>query len=715
MVCTHEVQSQSYPTTILLDNFQKNTNRWLVGDLPNKAGQAILRDNRYIITSTSKTTNSFVYLNIPEVQDSLPYEIEAHLRQTEGVDNFGFGVVFGYANARTYYTLSITGNGYAQCVKNDQAPGQTSSQALTEELLPWKQVSAIRPLRSVNVLTIRKYADIIAFYVNGKHIHSAIASQCRWRGQGIGFMVSNIMTIEVSKLVVRSGGRETINGITSSQGAPDIVKEPLGININSRYIDFAPVISADGMTLYFSRVNDPVNISPQEKQDIWFSTLKKDDDGEMVWGPAQHPKFPLNNEGYNAVISVTPDGNSLLLMNTYTPDGRAKSIGLSISRRTNDSWTIPKDITITNFYNRAKYNEYCLSPDGKTMLMSVERDDSMGEKDLYVSFLMSDVGDNQVWSEPKHMGAVINTAGNESTPFIAADGVTVYYSTSGKPGYGDADVFVTRRLDSTWTRWSEPQNLGQPINSDGFDAYYTVPARGDYAYLVSTHPMRGDLDIYRVLLPFSARPRPVVLVAGRVLDAETQQPVSAKIVYEDLSLRKEIGIARTSPLDGAFKISLPAGTQYGFFAEAAGYYPSSEQINTTDLKSYTEITRDLLLKPIGTSTAIRLNNIFFDSGKSDLKQESFPELDRLAVFLLSNPSIEIELRGHTDNVGSKAYNDGLSQTRVNAVRDYLVRKKNIQSTRLRAKGYGMTAPIADNATEEGQQQNRRVDFQIVRR
>ncbi len=617
--------AQSYPLTILTENFQTNANRWLLGDLPNKSGQAMLRNGRYVISNTTKGLSNYVYIPVPELRDSLPYEIEAHIRQIDGGEEFGYGLVIGYANPNTYYSYSISSNGFAQFTRREQEHGQTTSQVTAEDIFPWTRNSAIRPIRNVNVLTIRKYADMIALYVNGKYVYSTVATPYRLRANGIGFCLHGTMSIEVSKLTIRTAPKENINLVPMPANASTLLKEPLDVNVNSRYNDYAPIISADAATLYFVRSNDPANVAPQEKQDIWYSQLRKNDDGEMGWGPAQHPRFPLNNEGYNAVISVTPDGNTLLLMNTYTNDGRAKGIGLSISRKIGETWSIPKDITITNFYNRAKYNEYCLSPDGRTMLMALERDDSMGDKDIYVSFLISDTNDNQVWSEPQHTGAVINTAGSEIAPFIAADGTTMYYSTHGKPGFGDADVFVTRRLDSTWTKWSEPQNLGSPINTAEFDAYYTMPARGDYAYMVSSHPTRGDLDIYRVALPDGARPRPVVLVAGNVLDADTRQPIAAKIIYEDLTARKEIGIARTNPQDGAFKISLPAGASYGFYAEANGYYPASEQINTTDLRVYTEIKRDLLLKPVGTATAIRLNNIFFDFRQSDLKTESFPD------------------------------------------------------------------------------------------
>jgi len=282
----------------------------------------------------------------------------------------------------------------------------------------------------------------------------------------------------------------------------------------------------------------------------------------------------------------------------------------------------------------------------------------------------------------------------------------------GLPGYGGADIFVSRRLDDTWLKWSPPLNLGMGINSDETDAFFYVAARGDSAYFSSTKNAIGNNDIYSVALPVSARPEPVIIVRGRVLHALTKEPLEASVRYELLPGGRQAGLARSNPLTGKYSVSLPAGAQYGVRAEAPGFYPRSEQFSAKELKQYVEIERDLFLVPIADGAVVRLNNVFFDFGKHALREESFPELDRLAVFLEANPEMNIELGGHTDNVGEDAANKTLSQNRVNSVLAYLT-SKSITAARLRAKGYGETKPVTTNDTEDGRQQNRRVEFTIL--
>ena len=272
-------------------------------------------------------------------------------------------------------------------------------------------------------------------------------------------------------------------------------------------------------------------------------------------------------------------------------------------------------------------------------------------------------------------------------------------------------MFVSRRLDSTWTNSSEPVNLGPQLNTSGWDAYYTIPASGEYAYFVSTTNSYGQEDIFRVKLPESLKPKPVVLISGRVLDANNN-PVDAKIIYETLPNGKEAGIARSDPKTGEYKIALPAGAKYGFLAEAQGFIAINENLDLQNIKYYREITRDLHLVPIEQGQTIRINNIFFEFGKYELLEDSYAELNRIVGFLKDNPNISIQINGHTDNVGIPKSNLILSKKRAEAVEDYLI-SKGINNTRLNVKGYGQTKPIEKNNTEEGRSRTRRVEFVIL--
>lgn len=242
-------------------------------------------------------------------------------------------------------------------------------------------------------------------------------------------------------------------------------REDLGDAINSPTDELAVVISYDNKTLYFTRQNHPQNIPPITNQDAWFST--QGEDGKF--SPAKSIPQPINNAQNNSIAGITPDGQTLLVLNVYNPDG-SMGAGVSLTRKEGESWGFPKKVEIKNFYNKNRYGEYNLSASGKTMLMTIQRDDGFGSKDVHVSFLQ----DDGTWSEPKNLGATLNTAESETSSFLAADGRTLYYSTNGLPGYGRNDVVVTQRLDDTWEKWSEPQNLGPDLNTPQWDAYYNL-------------------------------------------------------------------------------------------------------------------------------------------------------------------------------------------------------------------------------------------------
>lgn len=479
----------------------------------------------------------------------------------------------------------------------------------------------------------------------------------------------------------------------------------LGPSVNSQYDDILPVITPDGRKLYFCRSASPENVGGG-RQDIWYSTLLPDG----TWSTARNIGAPLNNDGNNYLTSITPDGNTALVGDAYS-DHRNQQRSVALTHQIASGWSTPVPIQIRNYYNNNRYCEFTLSNDGRIIIMAIERNDTRGGKDLYVSFRESD----STWSEPLHMGDVLNTPGNEATPFIASDGVSLYFSSEGHGGYGSFDVFVTRRLDSTWTNWSKPENLGENINTSGWDLYYTIPAAGDYAYFVSYSNTYGAGDIFRVKLPEVVRPKPVVLVRGRVFNKKTMEPITARIDYEILPSGQSIGDANSSPGSGDYQIVLPSGKRYGFRASAPGFLSINDNLDVTDLDKYAEIERDLFLVPIEEGQAIVINNIFFDYDKSTLRPESFPELKRIIDVLHKNPSLAVEFGGHTDSVASVVYNIKLSNARAQAVASYVEEHGSIPSSRIVAKGYGKARPVATNSTDEGRQLNRRVEMTILRR
>ena len=497
--------------------------------------------------------------------------------------------------------------------------------------------------------------------------------------------------------------------------ASGIIIEALDKNVNSEFKELNPLLSPDGKTLYFSRQNHPENTGGiQDKEDIWFSEL----DSAGRWQLARNMGSDFNNKGpnfLNTIQSVTPDGKSaiMLLGNKYLNNGRMLA-GVSISSHVGGTWSKPQALNIINDYNYAEKANYFLTDNRQTLLMSVEREDSHGDRDLYVTFMKTDSS----WSEPLNLGDVTNTAGEESAPFLASDDKTLYYSSDGFSGYGGNDIFVTRRLDDTWTKWSEPENLGPEINSPLEDLFFNIPASSEYAYY-SRGLSETNTDIFRVKLPIVKTPEPWVTVHGKIIDKATGKPLGARVIYELLPEGKGVGIARANQETGEYEIRLPAGQLYGLRSETDGMLSESQNLDLRDITSDQVIDgKDFNLEPIQVSaiaenTTIELNNLFFDFDKAILKPESAPELDRIVALMKDKPSLEIEIVGHTDSAGPDSYNLKLSERRAKAVVAYLT-KKGIAKGRTKAQFYGETKPIEPNETEEGREKNRRVEFKILK-
>jgi OmpA-OmpF porin, OOP family len=497
--------------------------------------------------------------------------------------------------------------------------------------------------------------------------------------------------------------------------ASGIVIEALDKNVNSEYSELNPVLSPDGKTMYFSRKNHPGNIGGvNDKEDIWYSEI----DSAGRWQLAQNmgPKF--NNEGpnfVNTIQSITPDGKSAIMVlgNKYLDNGKMLA-GVSISSNVGGQWTKPEALNIINDYNFNEKANYFLTNNRQTLLLSVEREDSRGDRDLYVSFMQ----DDSIWTEPLNLGDVVNSAGEDSAPFLASDDKTLYYASRGFSGYGGSDIYVTRRLDDTWTNWSEPENLGPEINSPLEDLFFNIPASSEYAYY-SRGVSETNTDIFRVKLPIVKSPDPWVTVRGKIIDATTGKPMAAKVIYERLPDGKELGITQTNPATGEYEIRLPAGHLYGVRAEAADKISESQNLDLRNVTHDSVIEHeDFTMKDINVATVeenvtIVLNNVFFDFDKAILKSESFPELNRIRDLMKVKSGMQIEIDGHTDATGPEQYNLGLSERRAKAVIKYLA-EQGIDSSRLAVKYFGESKPVDNNATVDGRRKNRRVEFKILK-
>lgn len=495
----------------------------------------------------------------------------------------------------------------------------------------------------------------------------------------------------------------------------------LGAGVNSNVGEYAPVVSSNGKKLIFAR-DCGVCAGGEE---VYISSLN--DSG--YWSPATKFGHPLNSRSNEIPLSLSADGNTLAVYGNYTGTlGRGDIFHLD---KTPQGWSnlqpYPAPLNSEYFESNATY-----SPDGAAILFVSERPGGVGEfhpkgifhrgdyegnTDIY-AFVPDSAGSGSV----VNLGRVINTPYTEYSPFIHPDGKTLYFSSNGHPGLGGLDVFKSTRLRSdAWTEWSEPVNLGKEINTANNDWGYQFDARGDKAYFAVSGRMDGygGSDIFTVGLPGKAQPFGVVTVTGTVTDPAGNF-LAADLRWNDLIAAKEVGRATSDPQNGEYIIHLPRGGKYAYYAEKPGYMGQSENVDLAEELGYREFVMDIVLHPVTAPlihqepqlvAVINMNNIFFDFDKSTLRSESKLELDRWVRMLNENPSVALEIYGHTDSVGSDAYNLGLSERRASVVRDYLV-NNGINAARLKAKGFGERQPVQSNRTYEGRQFNRRVEVRI---
>jgi OmpA-OmpF porin, OOP family len=327
-----------------------------------------------------------------------------------------------------------------------------------------------------------------------------------------------------------------------------------------------------------------------------------------------------------------------------------------------------------------------------------------------VSFMQ----DDSVWTEPLNLSKTINTAAEESAPFLSIDDKTLYFSSKGFSGFGGSDIYISKRLDDTWTNWSPPENMGNTINSPMEDLFFNIPANSEYAYY-SRGVSAENTDIFSIKLPILRSPDAWVNVTGKLIDSKTEAPIGAKIIYERLPDGKDMGLSQSDPKNGEFEIKLPTGYVYSIRAEAKNYISESQNIDLRNITTETKI--EFRLRPIEvvrleTNAMFTFNGIFFDYDKAVLKPESFPELERIVQLLNEKPNMTIELAGHTDNRGTMTYNKNLSLRRANAVKKFMT-SKGIGANRITTIGYGESRPLVSNDDEkEGREINRRVEFKI---
>ncbi len=469
----------------------------------------------------------------------------------------------------------------------------------------------------------------------------------------------------------------------------------LGDGVNSKESEYFPSLPVDGKELIFTRRLNGFN------EDFFLSSAD-----DQNWKSAYRLNGNINTQENEGAQMISQDGQWLV----FTACNRAKGFGscdIYMSYLTPEGWS--EAINLGNKINTEDWeSQPCLSPDKRDLYFASRRPGGFGGSDIYVSHL----GANGRWSEPENLGAGINTSGDEQSPFIHADNQTLFFSSNGLLGYGDADLFLTRR--GTDGKWGKPENLGYPINTLDQEGTLFIAADGKTAYYASDRSdSKGGLDIYSFELREDIRPHKTLWVKGKVFDKNTNAGLPSAVELIDLATKQPISRVQTDE-KGNYLITLPVGKDYAFNVNRKGYLFYSDNFSLSSKSPDSTYEKNIPLQPIELNASVVLRNIFFDLNKYELKPESTVELDKVVQLLNDNPSVKIQIAGHTDNIGTAADNLKLSDNRARSVVNYLV-SKGIDAKRLTSKGFGATQPVADNKTEEGRAQNRRTELKVVGR
>jgi outer membrane protein OmpA-like peptidoglycan-associated protein len=384
------------------------------------------------------------------------------------------------------------------------------------------------------------------------------------------------------------------------------------------------------------------------------------------------------------------------------------SCDLFISRRIGDRWSVPQNLG-TPVNSRNWETQPSLSSDGRTLyyVRGTQARDGVRNTDIHMTVLQAD----GTWSAPEKVGPNVNTPHQEESVQIHPDSRTLYFSSNGHPGMGGLDIYMSRKQEDG--TWGQALNLGYPINTGADENSLLVNAAGNVAYFASDRPGGfGDLDLYSFELFPEARPQPVTFIRGKVTDKTTGKAVEADVELYAVNTGKLATAAYSDPQTGEFLVCLPTGTTYALNASAEGYLFYSENYDVPTGAVEASYTLNVPLSPLTAGSVIALRNIFFNTASYELLPTSNAELDKLTALLKSNPTLRIELGGHTDNVGADAANLTLSDQRAKAVRDHII-AKGIDGARITAKGYGETKPVTTNDTEEGRAQNRRTEVTVL--
>ncbi len=504
-----------------------------------------------------------------------------------------------------------------------------------------------------------------------------------------------------------------------------------GAMINTEYDDYSPVISPNGNIMYFTS-RRPVGKNPKQDRidHKFFENIFYSRYSNGQWLQSKPIEGAVNSRTHEATAGISTDGMTLFI---YRGD---KGGDLFASTLKDNEWSKPERLSRDINSKGNQETSIVFSRDGQRVFFISDRPGGFGGKDIWTAIRDS----RGRWAEPTNLGSTLNTPWDEESLFLAPDDITLYFSSQGHNSMGGYDVFKSEFRNG---RWTQPQNIGYPVNTPGDDLFFVLAPDDNTAfYSTMQSGGYGGSDIYQVTFlgpekplefpvmrePIADRAQPLehnlleeqvevitipmTILRGRILDDKDGTPLHALIELYDNETEELLAKFNSNPETGQYVISLPGGKNYAISVTVEDYLFHSENIDISETNVSREIINDITLKKVEIGESIVLNNIFFDTGAATLRPESFVELGILYKLLVDNPSLKIEISGHTDNVGSAAVNQRISEQRARAVVDFLV-GRGIDRDRLTYRGYGFEKPIASNETAEGRQLNRRTEFEII--
>ncbi|MDD4150385.1 MAG: OmpA family protein [Bacteroidales bacterium] len=484
--------------------------------------------------------------------------------------------------------------------------------------------------------------------------------------------------------------------------------EPISVGegVNTEFDEYWPSLSADENILVFTRQiplnpNKPSRTQESMHEDL-FVAFRNPETGK--YDKAIPMPGNVNTRLNEGAQCISADGKTVVITACNRPGG-VGSCDLYIMFLKNGAWTEPLNLFTVN--STSWDSNPSLSADGRILYFSSGRTGGYGKTDIWKAEIDRE---GVAKNPPVNLGNVINTEFEEISPFIHPDGKTLYFASNGLPGMGDFDLYYSRLDDDG--KWQTPVNVGYPINTNGEERSLIVNAKGDIAMFASS-TTKKDLDIYYFEIPEEAKPVAVTYVKGYVYDIKTDKRLVAQCEMLDIENGEIVVEMVSEEGTGEYMVCLPIDKDYAFNVSKDGYLFYSENFSLTNLKNPEEpYIMNIPLKPIEDGITVVLKNIFFEFNSFELLPESYTELKKVVDYMNSNPTMKIEIGGHTDNVGTKEYNKALSQNRAKSVYTYLI-SKGVSASRLSFKGYDFSVPIADNDTEEGRAKNRRTEFKVI--